>query len=293
MTTLKYVTAVLMLTLILGMTACGQGQPAVDQIVGMSTPEPTATAPTVAIVESPTVANPTPDIDPTVAAAVTAVESRTNPTPNIAQTVAAAIATVNPPAAPTVPPLALASTETPKQTPRSRPTLAPRTPFPTLTPIPAPVAAPTAILAVPAVPAKADWSVENNAAFDYRSITSADKTQRWTCVGADRPRINITHPAAHSVAAAVAGRTAEDKDTIINGESYKLAWAAWSSNPSWTPEEHALNVRHDQALQLKRSLVSSGATSFSVSIGSPPVVGHYSTDGLMAALTENEMECFK
>ena len=215
-----------------------------------------------------------------------------NPTPNIPQTVAAAIVAANPPTAPTVPPLALASTETPSPTPWSRPTLPPRTPFPTLTPIPAPVAAPTAILAVPAVPAKADWSVENDAAYDYRSITSADKTQRWTCIGAGRPRINITHPAAHTVATAVAERTAEDKDTIINGESYKLAWAAWSSNPSWTPEEHALNVRHGEALQLKRSLVSSGATSFSVSIGSPPVVGHYSTDGLIDALTRNKMQCF-
>ena len=184
MLTSRYVTAVLMLMLTLGMTACGQGQPAVDQIVGTSTTEPT-------------------------------------------------------------------------------------------------------------VPAKADWSVENDAAFDYRSITSADKTQRWTCVGADRPRINITHPAAHTVATAVAGRTAGDKGTVINGELYKFAWAAWSSNPEWTPEEHALNVRHDQALQLKRALVISGAESFSVSIGNPPAVSHYSTDGLMAALTENEMECFK
>ena len=137
------------------------------------------------------------------------------------------------------------------------------------------------------------WSIENDATSGYRSITSADKTQRWTCIGSDRPRINITHPAAHTVATAVDGRTAEGKDTVIDGESYQLAWAAWSSNPAWTPEEHALNVRHEQALQLKLSLVSSGATSFSVSIGNPPVVGHYSTEGLMAALTENEMECFK
>lgn len=291
MTTFKYLTAVLMLMLILGMTACGQGQPAVDQIEDTSAHEPTATAPTVAIVESPTVANPTPDIDPTVVAAIAAVESRTNPTPNIAQTVAAAIAAASPTATPTVPPLALTSSEAPRPTPWSRPTLAPRTPFPTLTPIPAPIIPPTRKQALQ-VPAKPDWSVENDAAFDYRSITSADKTQRWTCVGANRPRINITHPAAHTVATAVTGRTAEDKDTVINGELYKLAWAAWSSNPAWTPEEHALNVRHDQALQLKRALVSSGAESFSVSIGTPPVEGHYSTDGLMGALTENEMECF-
>ena len=137
------------------------------------------------------------------------------------------------------------------------------------------------------------WSIENQALYNYRSITSADKTQRWTCIEADRPRINITHPAAHTVAATVAGRTAKDKDTFVNGELYELAWAAWLQNPEWTPEEHALNVRHEQALELKRALMSSGAKSFSVSIGTPPVVGHYSTDGLMTALAENEMECFK
>ena len=224
MLTPKYVPAVLMLTLILGMTACGQSQPdqpAVDQIVGTSTAEPTANprpaiTPPVAIVESPTVANPTPDIAPTVAAAIAAVESRTNPTPNIAQTVAAAIAAASPTATSTVPPLALTSTETPR--PTSRPPLIPRTPSPTLTPIPAPIIPPTRKQALP-VPAEQDWSIENDAAYGYRSITSADKNQRWTCIGADRPRINITHPAAHTVATAVAGRTAEVRIRSSTGNS--------------------------------------------------------------------------
>ena len=287
MLTHKYVIAVLTLTLILGMTSCGQGQPdqpAVNQIVGTSTPEPaanpmSATAPTVAIVESAAVA-PTPlppemrsyDIADDLVACFERDEFMWNAYKSALQESAREH---NIPAftemvmdddlQPADTWLLLVRAmydaeearvmdEWVKRCEQGETTVT----NVTASTAPAPTSPPTATAII--------WSIENQAAFGSRSITSADKTQRWTCIGADRPRINITHPAAHTVAAAVAGRTTEDKDTIINGESYKFAWAAWSSNPSWTPEEHALNVRHDQALQLKQSLVSSGATSFSVSI---------------------------
>ena len=224
--------------LILGITACGQGRPPADQNVGTATitnPTPDgalAIAATIAVAE-PTV-NSTPETGPTVAAVIAAAASIANPTPDIKQTVAAVIAA----ASPTTPSMVGSSTDSNDQPARHSPTRQPAGP---------------------------PRSIENDPAFDYRSITFADKTQRWTCIGANRPRINITHPAADTVATAVAGRTTEDKDTVINGKIYKLAWAAWSSDPSWTPEEHALNVRHEQALALKYALVSSDAKSFSVS----------------------------
>ena len=185
-----------------------------------------------------TITNPTSDGAPAIAATIAVAEPTMNPTPETAPTVAAVIAAAIAAASPTTPSMVGSSTDSNHQPARHSPTRQPAGP---------------------------PRSIDNDPAFDYRSITSADKTQRWTCIGANRPRINITHPAAHTVATAVAGKTAEDKDTVINGKVYKLAWAAWSSNPSWTPEEHALNVRHEQALRLKRTPMSSDAKSFSVS----------------------------